>query len=117
VGKENVVKDSGRKVEFYLGASALADGGMRRVDLSVPWGSKLGKGSQWRVEVRREGRVVMRSPLAVVRGEDETWRGTFEIDEGMAGEVFVSVMAAANPLSCSGIRDTYVIPVAEYVGK
>lgn len=111
-GAQNVVDGTGETLDFQLTAEGAEDGSVL-VKVVIPSGSELQKTSYLRLEIVKDGQILLWSKLATRKGKDGAMRTGFQIHDSLAKHAFVGFAYDA------GAKDrtmaTYQVPVAEYI--
>jgi hypothetical protein len=109
---KNVAARTGEVLDFRLTAERGEDGAVV-VRVAVPAGSTLQKASLLRLEIRREGKILLWSQLATRKEADGSVLAGFQIDESLAEQAYVSFVYDA-PEGRGGMN-AYQVAVKEYV--
>ena len=115
VGGENVVRSSGEKLNFRLTADRADDGSLV-VRLSVPPESELSKAAYYRLEIVRDGQVLLWAQLATRSEADGTVTAGLQIHESLAKDAYLSAAYEGNGARRPPLW-AYRIPIADYVTK
>ena len=110
---KNVVARTGEVLDFRLTAEREANGSIL-VRVTVPAASTLQEASSLRLEIRKEGKILLWSSLATRKEADGSLTAGFQIDESLAGQAFVSFAYNATKEDRGGMW-AYQVPLAEYV--
>ena len=110
---KNVVARTGEVLDFRLTAEREETGSIL-VRVTVPAASTLQEASSLRLEVRKEGKILLWSGLATRREPDGSIQAGFQIDESLAGEAFVSFVYNGAKGDRGGMW-AYQVPLAQYV--
>jgi hypothetical protein len=110
---KNVVQRTGEVLDFRLTAEREESGSIL-VRVAVPAASTLQKASYLRLEIRKEGKILLWSSLATRKEADGSLTAGFQIDESLAGQAFVSFVYNAGKEDRGGMW-AYQVPLAEYV--
>ena len=113
VGGDNVVQPSGKKLDFRLDAKRQQNG-VVIVSLRVPPGGELAKASYYRLEIIRDGRMLLWTTIATRREADGTVATGFQIDESLAKDASIGV-AYEGEAPQQRPMWAYRISVADYI--
>jgi hypothetical protein len=110
---KNVVPRTGEVLDFRLTAERDERGNVL-VRVAVPPGSALQKASYQRLEIRKDGKILLWSRLATRQEADGSIEAGFQIDESLVGSAYVSFAYDATKEDAGGMK-AYQVAVQEYV--
>lgn len=110
---ENVVERGGQKLKFTMTAQKSEHGSVL-VKMTIPAESNVADASYLRLEIVKDGKILLWTRLASSRADDGSISAGFQIHESLVKDAYVGITYNADRVKRGGMM-TYLVPVAEYV--
>ena len=109
----NVVERGGEKLDFKMSAEQGRDGNIV-VKMVIPQGSNVADASYLRLEIMKDGKVLVWTRLASHKGDDGSITAGFQIHESLVKDAHVGISYDADRVK-GRVMEAYLVPVAEYI--